>query len=306
MLEVELSLHHGSRDRFRGFADLYDANRPSPPEALGPLLARYANVKRPAVVDIGSGTGLSSRWAAKWAESVIGIEPNAEMRSVAETRPAQSVKYMDGIGHDTGLDASTADVVTVVQAMHWMDPGPTLTEIGRVLRPGGLLAAIDVDWPPVSGVAPAEMAWKVLYHRIRVLEARITAGQDGSLLRRSIPDDDPLHAVDETADPHGDRVLPAGLRAWSKSGHLHRMDLSGQFQYTREIALSEQVEGGAERFCGLMYSQGSYQGLRRRGLTDAEIGADEFEQRVKEGFASARVPGGLTFTWYVRIGVKER
>jgi SAM-dependent methyltransferase len=301
---VEIGLDPASQERFSGFAGLYDANRPSPPAVLGPLLACYANAPAPAVVDVGSGTGLSSRWGASWATSVKGVEPNAEMRTVAESHPVPNVEYLAGLGHDTALDSASADVVTVVQAMHWMEPNPTLAEVARILRPGGVLAVIDADWPPVSGVAAAEQAWQLLHRRIRVLEARIAAGEDGDALCRPIRDDDPLLADDDLADPHRNRVMPGGLRSWSKSGHLDRMRLSGHFSYTREIALSEPVEGGVERFCALMYSQGSYQGLRRRRLSATEIGAAEFERQVRAGFAAARFLPGLSFTWRVRIGVK--
>lgn len=157
---MEVGLDPASLQRFSGFAGLYDTNRPSPPAALGPLLASYANVERPVVVDIGSGTGLSSRWASTWAVSVRGVEPNDEMRAVAESHPVPGVEYVAGVGHDTGLETASADVVTAVQSMHWMDPDPTLAELARILRPGGVLAVIDADWPPVSGVAAAEDAWR--------------------------------------------------------------------------------------------------------------------------------------------------
>ena len=138
-------------DRFSGFANLYDANRPSPPRGLGPLLASYANVPRPTVVDLGSGTGLSSRWAASWAGSVIGIEPNDDMRAIAESRHTSGVTYLPGVSHRTGLGDGVADVVLAVQAMHWMEPEPTLAEVARILRPGGVFAIADADWPPVVG-----------------------------------------------------------------------------------------------------------------------------------------------------------
>jgi SAM-dependent methyltransferase len=301
---VGTRLDQATQERFSGFADLYDANRPTPPAALGPLLACYANVKSPTVVDIGSGTGLSSRWAATWGASVKGVEPNPEMRSVAESRPVAGVEYVAGVGSETGLGSSVTDVVTVVQAMHWMDPTPTLAEVARILRPGGVLAVIDADWPPVAGVAGAEEAWRVLHWRIRVLEARVAVGQDGERLRRAVPDDDPALADDDLADAHRNRVMPDGLRSWSKSGHLDRMERSGHFSYTREIALSEAVEGGAERFCALMYSQGSFQGLRRRGLSDDEIGATDFERRAQAAFAQAANFSSLSFTWRARIGLK--
>ena len=61
--------------------------------------------------------------------------------------------------------------------------------------------------------------------------------------------------------------------------------------------------GGADRFVALMRSQGSYQALRRLGLTDDELGATEFEHHVGRAYAEADGPlPDLSFSWRVRIG----
>ncbi len=74
----------GNAERFSGFADLYDAVRPTPPPELGALLCEYAGLTGGAeVVDLGSGSGLSSRWCATWAAHVTGVEPSADMRALA-------------------------------------------------------------------------------------------------------------------------------------------------------------------------------------------------------------------------------
>ena len=127
------------------------------------------------VVDLGCGTGLSSRWAAGWADRVIGIEPNDDMRAVAIARGTPDVEYRAGVSHATGLADDSADVVVAVQAMHWMEPTSTHAEVARILRPGGVFAIVDADWPPVSGVVGAEVAWVDVHQRIRVLEARLAA-----------------------------------------------------------------------------------------------------------------------------------
>ena len=67
-----------------GVAAEYDAHRPHPPHALLDLLTQLARVERPRlVVDLGSGTGLSTLAWAERAEEVVGIEPNDDMRAVA-------------------------------------------------------------------------------------------------------------------------------------------------------------------------------------------------------------------------------
>lgn len=86
-------------DRFSGFADCYDQYRPQPPAIIPEILLQLLGNPMPSlVVDLGSGTGLSTRiWAGK-VQEVIGIEPNADMRRVAEEQtPIISIRYQDGI-----------------------------------------------------------------------------------------------------------------------------------------------------------------------------------------------------------------
>ncbi len=295
-------------DRFSGFADLYDANRPSPPAELGAVLTSYVRVSRPTVVDLGSGTGLSSRWAGEWAASVTGIEPSDDMRRRAADRGGSNISYLAGTSDRTGLADCCADIVLAVQAMHWMEPASTLLEVARLLRPGGVFATVDADWPPVSGVVEAEAAWAAVHKRIRVFEARLVAGKGRAELRRPIDDADPALADEDLADPHRNRAMPGGVRSWSKSEHLSRMRASGLFSFTRELVFDAPLPGesSAERFSALLRSQGSYQALAKAGLADEEIGADVFERDVLQGFASSTAgghPPRISFSWRVRLGV---
>jgi SAM-dependent methyltransferase len=295
---------HANLDRFSGFADLYDVNRPTAPVGVGLLLASYAAVASPRVVDLGSGTGLSSRWAASWASDVIGVEPNADMRAQAEVRPVANVTYREGTSDDTGLGSASADVVVAVQAMHWMEPVSTLREVARILRPGGVFAVLDADWPPVTGIVEAEMAWQTFHRRVRVFEARAARGEVGARLRAPISDDDPSLVDDDLRDPHRNRVMPGGVESWSKADHLDRIRGSGHFSFVRELVFDQPSGGGADRFVALMRSQGSYQALSRLGLSDDELGATTFEHEVRLAYAgadSSALPE-LSFSWRVRVG----
>jgi SAM-dependent methyltransferase len=300
---LDATSSNGNLKRFSGFAELYDSIRPAPPDELAPLLTSYANESEPAVVDLGSGSGQSSRWASGWAESVVGIEPNADMRSVAESHDTPKVRYLAGLSHQTGLADRVADIVLVVQAMHWMDPEPTLAEVARLLRPGGVLAVVDADWPPVAGIAAAEKAWAILQRRMRVFEARAARGAAAEELRAPVAESDPAVFDENLHDIHKDRSMPGGVRSWPKSRHFDRMVASGHFDFVRELIMNQPADGGADRFVGLMRSQGSYQGLRRLGLSDEDLGADDFERTVHAAFEAARFSPGLSFSWRVRLGV---
>lgn len=288
-------------DRFSGFVDLYDRVRPGPPEELAEILTRYVGGRAKRVVDIGSGTGLSTRWASRWAEEVIGIEPSDDMRAIAEATAAPNTSFRSGWSHATGLAGQTADVVLAVQALHWMEPTSTFTEVSRLLRPGGVFAAVDCDWPPVVGDHEVERAWATCRRRIWTMEHRFARELEGD--SSSEPFDELIQEPNERTDidAHRKRQLVDGVRSWPKSEHLERMSASGQFCWCREVVLSSTEEGDADRLIGLLKSQGDYQALRRHGLEDRELGVETFEAVVR---ARTRTPRTFRFPYRARLGFK--
>ena len=46
-----------------------------------------------------------------------------------------------------------ADIVICSQAFHWMDPQTTLNEVYRILKPNGIFAIINADYPPIINKA---------------------------------------------------------------------------------------------------------------------------------------------------------
>ena len=101
------------------------------------------------VVDLGCGTGF---WLAKYAgqaASVIGIEPDPAVRARAIEAAAElpGTEVRAGSAEHTGLPDRSADVVHARFA-YFFPPGTDagLTEVLRVLRPGGRLIAVDNDY----------------------------------------------------------------------------------------------------------------------------------------------------------------
>lgn len=131
-------------ERFTGLARLYDANRPDyPAEAIERILT-VARVPHPQIVDVGSGTGIAARQLALRGASVRGIEPNEEMRAVANAIPltglGEAPTYYPGRAERTELPEQSCDLVVCAQAFHWVDPIPGLDEFRRILRPDGAVA----------------------------------------------------------------------------------------------------------------------------------------------------------------------
>jgi SAM-dependent methyltransferase len=130
-----------SKDRFSVTADAYDRYRPGYPAglvdwicALGPLAAGAR------VVDLGCGTGISSRLFAERGFDVVGVEPNDDMRARAEAKGG-GARYRRGEAAATGLPDASAELVIAAQAFHWFDVPAAMREIARLLVPGGWAAA---------------------------------------------------------------------------------------------------------------------------------------------------------------------
>jgi SAM-dependent methyltransferase len=258
-------------ERFAGCGDVYDASRPSPPLALLDILMQLAEPPRPAlVVDLGSGTGLSTAiWARRVAE-VVGVEPSADMRRQAEARSLANVRYLPGYANATGLPDGCADIVTCAQSLHWMEPVSTFTEIARILRTGGVFAAYDYDWPPTISNREVEQAHQTFAARMRQAER--------------------AHAFSR------------GVRYWEKHAHLKRMQESGLFRVTNEILLKHVEHGGAERFVGLELSQGGVATLLKNGVSEDEIGITALRESARRLFGKATML--WHFSYRVRVGVK--
>ena len=208
-----------------GFADVYDRYRPSPPPELLDVLAFLARVERPrVVVDLGCGTGLSTRAWADRANEVVGVEPNPRMIARARSSTdAPNVRYVHAFAAETGLPDGEADLVTTWQAFHWMEPQPAIAEAARILRDGGAFAVCDYDVPPV--VEPeVDAAFGALFSARR--EARQRLG------------------------------LQAGASSWPKDQHLHQLESSARFRYVREVVAHGWWSTDAERIVGLAESIG--------------------------------------------------
>lgn len=290
--------------RFSGFADLYDAVRPTPPQALADVITKYAGGRPALTVDLGSGTGLSTRWAATWSSEVIGVEPSDDMRRRAsDAAAAPNVTYAAGWSNRTGLPDHSADVAIAVQALHWMDPVSTFVEVARILRPGGVFAAIDCDWPPSVGDARAEQAWHAARANVAAHERRLAGWADNTAAHRvpsSSPQSDELRPR-AAADDSSSVTIAEGVQYWHKGDHLRRMAESQRFQHCIEIAAVSEERGNADRFVRLFQSQGDYQALRRNGIDDESLGVDRFAAEVHDILGAESRP--FWFTYRARLGI---
>lgn len=90
------------------------------------------------MLDLAAGTGKLTLGLAALGLDVTAVEPDPEMRAELE-RLVPSAASLAGQAERIPLPGACVDAVFAGQAFHWFDGPAAMTEIGRVLRPGGVL-----------------------------------------------------------------------------------------------------------------------------------------------------------------------
>ncbi|OZM82697.1 class I SAM-dependent methyltransferase [Pseudonocardia sp. MH-G8] len=132
-------------------ATQYARYRPGYPDAaLDWALAPIAGRPDPRLLDLAAGTGkLTASLLPRG--TVIAVEPDPAMLAELRSR-VPGVEAYEGSAEEIPLPDGCLDAVLVGQAWHWFDPERAHPEIARVLRPGGVLAALwngddaSVEW----------------------------------------------------------------------------------------------------------------------------------------------------------------
>ncbi|HET6849876.1 MAG TPA: class I SAM-dependent methyltransferase [Gaiellales bacterium] len=252
-----------------GYAGAYDDARPGPPEVVLDVLERCAGGRPRLVVDLGSGTGLSSRaWAGR-AGRVIGVEANPAMLAIARAVTGdENVVFVEAYADETGLETGSADIITCAQAFHWMDPSTVLPEVARLLRPGGVFAAYDYDAGPV--IEP-----RVDAAFARVIDVRWEARERLGLL--------------------------AGAAFWPKSQHADRIRESGLFAFVREVHCHGELTVDGGRVVELADSLGGPSGIFRGQAPELDQARDELAQLALELLPEPRT---VLLGYSIRLGIR--
>ena len=133
-------IHETAAAGFSAGTEAYDRGRPSyPQEAVDLIVAELGIHAGSTVVDLAAGTGKFTALLVQAGAKVVAVEPVAEMRTTL-ARTVPGVEVCDGTAEDVPRPDGFARAVTAAQAFHWFDADKALTEIARVLEPGGGLA----------------------------------------------------------------------------------------------------------------------------------------------------------------------
>jgi demethylmenaquinone methyltransferase / 2-methoxy-6-polyprenyl-1,4-benzoquinol methylase len=130
------------------------------------FLVSRLDVSADAVVaDVATGTGaVAIETARRFGCTVVGIDQSPEMLArgrerVAAAGLASRVDLRWGRAEALPLETASVDALTHTYLLRYVDdPGATLRELARPLRPGGTMAALEFG-VPAGAAYPAWWAW---------------------------------------------------------------------------------------------------------------------------------------------------
>ena len=132
---------------FDSKADIYAAARPRYPPALYTFLTRHcAETER--AWDCACGNGQSAISLAPFFSEVQATDISENQIRNAFSHPR--INYFVCPSEETPFGTNSFDLVSVAQALHWMEYARFWPEVKRVLKPGGIFSAWGYCWTEIS------------------------------------------------------------------------------------------------------------------------------------------------------------
>jgi demethylmenaquinone methyltransferase/2-methoxy-6-polyprenyl-1,4-benzoquinol methylase len=179
------------------------------------------------VLDVATGTGLVAQaLVRRYRCTVVGVDQSSEMLGGARARLAREpdlaarISLIEGEAERLPFATGSFDHVTFTYLLRYVeDPGATLRELARVVRPGGRVASLEFAVPP----NPLwREAWRLYTHVGLPALGRAVSREwaaTGSFLAHSIPDFYQRHPLE--------RVLEYWRAAGIEAVTARRMSLGG-------------------------------------------------------------------------------
>ena len=102
------------------------------------------------VLDVATGTGaVAVELARRRGCAVVGLDQSREMLTEARRRVPESVQLVEGEADHLPFPDASFDALTFTYLLRYVDdPGATVHELARVVKPGGTIAGLEFGVPP--------------------------------------------------------------------------------------------------------------------------------------------------------------
>lgn len=231
-------------ERFTATVEDYRRHRPDYPEALVDWMLDDAGLTEgDVIVDVGCGTGISSRQLAGRGLRVIGVDPNPTMLAAARGQAGEggeAITWVEGDGETLPIDDVIDGPVAAIvggQSFHWLDLDRALVRFRELLRPNGRIIPF---WNLRDASKPLMASYELLLVRYSSDYARVGAEPRAErLMLHPGLEQRRTHAV-----PHHQRFDREGFfgRVWSSSYVRHGVSDRASF----DAALGELFDRWSE------------------------------------------------------------
>jgi demethylmenaquinone methyltransferase / 2-methoxy-6-polyprenyl-1,4-benzoquinol methylase len=167
------SLEAQARELFAPLGPTYDRIGAALSLGQDPLWRRFLVSRLPRggqVLDVATGTGLVAAELLRQGFGVTGVDQSPEMLTVAHRRFGDEVRLITASAEALPIDSESFDHLTFTYLLRYVaDPGATLAELARVVRPGGVVASLEFGVPQ----GPARPLWDLYVRAVLPLAGRL-------------------------------------------------------------------------------------------------------------------------------------
>ncbi len=152
---------------FAQLAKNYKDARPGyPPMAIKEIYAQIKNPK-PRILDLGCGTGISTRQLAQGHGIIIGCDIDSKMLAHASTNGHKNINYVRAPAEQLPFDNQSFDAIAMFTSFHWFANKKAVKEIRRVLKPNGVLFIVQPNYKKPHNRELREIINQTLHLNIR-------------------------------------------------------------------------------------------------------------------------------------------
>lgn len=135
------------KDHFSAVSENYAEYRPHYPDELFEYLDSITQHHESAW-DCATGSGQAALGLSPYFDTIFATDASEEQ--IRNAYPHQNIQYHVATAYQSGLPESSIDLVTAAQALHWFEFDTFFSEVKRVLKPSGLLAAWCYGVPNIT------------------------------------------------------------------------------------------------------------------------------------------------------------
>ncbi len=221
--------------RFGQAADAYSVFRPEyPPQLFERILAALPPDRRHRAMDLGAGTGRTTRALLDYFDEVIAVEADALMAEKLRKAAPQALIRIT-TAEECHQEPASIDLVNVATALHWMDVPRVIANVELWLRPAGIFAVYGGPFPRTPEPIKAIIRQEFHEHWDTYRDERLRRKEfPQSIIRAASV----LHLVEDTTIPYVLPVTPhefAGFCRSTSYGSAFARTLSDPDAYWRDL-----------------------------------------------------------------------